>query len=378
VKSNDVIVIGAGVVGLSAARALAGMDRQVVVLERQHVGAEASSAAAGMLSPQGEATAGSALLDLALHARDHHVALAAALETETGIDVELSRRGAIHVALTTEDERELEKTGEWQRARNLPVASLSEVELREAEPNLTPEVRSGLLFAGDYRVDNVRLTRALAASAMARGVTIVSGRPVTELVVESGRVAGARVGGESFRGDIVINAAGAWAGLIPGDPLPPPVEPVRGQMIALDVPVAPVRHVIVSPRGYLVPTMDGRLLVGSTSERVGFDKSVTAAAARDLLAAAIHLVPALADVRIADSWAGLRPGTPDGLPIIGSGGVTGLFHAAGLYRNGILLGPLVGEIVAGLVVGREAPIDLAPFALARFSTRGTERAGESG
>jgi len=181
-------------------------------------------------------------------------------------------------------------------------------------------------------------------------------------------VAGVAAAGEPIRAPVVVNAMGAWAGLLSGDPLPPPVEPVRGHIVAFDMAPALIRHVVCSPRGYLVPRADGRTLAGSTAERAGFDKTVTAAGLAAVLAIALEIAPVLADVRVADSWAGLRPGTPDGLPVIGPGEVPGLFHAAGLYRNGILLGPLVGEIVAGLVRGQAPPVDLAPFSVARFRT----------
>lgn len=365
--SAEALVIGAGVVGLSVARALAGAGLHVRVLERHRVGAEASSAAAGMLAPQGELEAGSPLLDLALRGRDHHLLLAPALEAETGISVELSRRGTFHVAFTAAEEEALIERARWQQGLGLPVHTLAARELREAEPNLSERVRSALYLPGDHSVDNVRLTRALAASAVARGVSLVCGRAVTQLLVEDGRVAGVRAGGEVFRAPVVVNAGGAWAGVLPGDPDAPPVEPVRGQMLALEMSPSPLHHTVVSPRGYVVPRMDGRLIVGSTSERAGFDKSVTAAGLRALLDIALEIAPVLADLRVADSWAGLRPAVPDGLPVIGPGAVPGLFHAAGLYRNGILLGPLVGEIVAGLVLGQEPPVDLSPFAPARFA-----------
>jgi glycine oxidase len=366
-KTADVVIIGGGIVGLSAARALAGAGRQVTVLERRRVGAEASGAAAGMLAPQGEAEAGWPLLDLALRARDRHLTLAPELETETGVIVELSRRGALHVAFDEHEERTLQARVAWQRQRGLAAHDMTARELREAEPNLSPAVRSGVFLPGDHSLDNVRLTRALAASAVARGAILVCGRPVTQLLVEKDAVRGVRAGGETFEAPVVINAGGAWAGMLGGDPAPPPVEPVRGQLIALDMAPLPLRHAVVSHRGYVVPRMDGRLIAGSTSERVGFDKNVTAGGLRALLEIALEIAPVLAEVRVVDSWAGLRPGTPDGLPVIGPGALAGLFHAAGLYRNGILLGPLVGEIVAGLVLGQASPVDLAPFTLARFS-----------
>jgi glycine oxidase len=366
-QTADVLIVGAGVVGLSAARRLAESGLRVVVFERERAGAEASGAAAGMLAPQGEAEPDWPLLELALLGRDHHLALAPALLEETGISVELSRGGTFHVAFTEAEAQRLRERAAWQRERGLAAHAVSAAELRKAEPNVSADVRSALHLPGDLSLDNVRLTQALAASVAARGVSLLCGRAVTRLVVEGGAIAGIVAGEETFWAPAVINAGGAWAGALPGDPLPPPVQPVRGQLVALDMAKAPLAHPILSPRGYVVPRMDGRLIVGSTSERVGYDKSVTAGGLRTLLGIALEIAPRLADVRVADSWAGLRPATPDGLPVIGAGAVPGLFHAVGLYRNGILMGPLVGEVVAGLVLGVSAPIDLARFALRRFA-----------
>jgi len=180
-------------------------------------------------------------------------------------------------------------------------------------------------------------------------------------------VAGVRAGSETLRAPVVINASGAWAGMLAGDPQPPPVEPVRGQIVAFEMSPPLLRHVVWSDHGYLVPRGDGRVLAGSTVEKAGFDKSVTAGGVRSILEMALRLVPALADVRIADAWAGLRPGTPDGLPVIGPGAVPGLVHAAGLFRDGILLGPLVGELAAGLAQGKAPAADLSAFSPRRFA-----------
>jgi glycine oxidase len=326
----DAIVVGGGVVGLSAARELAGQGARVTVVERRRVGEEASAAAAGMLAPQVHADADTALLDLSLRARDRHLALAGELQAETGISVELSSLGALDVAFTDDDERALSARIAWQRGHGLPVEELTAEEIRQAEPNLNPAVRKGAL------------------------------------IVERGRVAGVRTGAEVLRAPVVVNAAGAWAGRLEGDPDPPPVEPVRGQIATFVVAPALVRHVVWSARGYLVPRADGRLLAGTTLENAGFDKSVTAGGLRAVLDIALEIAPRLVDVPIVDTWAGLRPGTPDGWPILGAGGLDGLFHAAGLFRNGILLGPLAGESVARLALGRPPGIDLAPFAVTRF------------
>jgi glycine oxidase len=364
-----VIVVGAGIVGLSAARALAGAGARVVVVERGRPGAEASAAAAGWLAVQAEADEGWPLLDVALRARARHLALAAELEAETGAAVGLGRHGTLELAFTDEEERALERRLRWQRARGLPVESLGADEIRRAEPALSAAARRANFFPGDGSVDNVRLTRALAASAEARGAALVSGRPVTGLVVERGRVAGVVAGAETLSASVVIEAMGAWSAALAGDPQPPPVEPVRGQILAFDAPRGTLSRVACTARGYVVPRADGRLLAGSTLERSGFVKEVTAEGLDAVRRIAAEIAPLLADAPAADSWAGLRPGTPDGLPIVGPGAVAGLFHATGLFRNGILLGPLVGEAVARLAQGLAPEIDLAPFSPARFFRR---------
>jgi glycine oxidase len=362
---SDAIVVGAGIVGLQAARKLAEAGLAVLLVERRYVGAEASSAAAGILAAQTETEEDSPLLPLALAARAYHGGLAGELAEETGIDVDHSTRGLLTVAFTAERESELVAKAERQRARGLDVVVLGAGEVREAEPNINPAVRRALFFPGDHHVDNRRLTRALAASAVARGASLLCGRPAA-LLVEAGHVVGVRAGNETFRAPAVLNASGAWAGLLAGDPAPPPVEPVRGQMAAFDVSPPLLRRVVYSGHGYLVPRSDGRVLAGSTTERAAFDKSVTAGGLREVLRTALQIAPTLADVRVAETWAGLRPGTPDGLPIVGAGGVPGLFHAGGLYRNGILLGPLVGEIAADLLLGRAPSHDITPFDPGRF------------
>jgi glycine oxidase len=364
-EEGDVIVVGAGIVGLSAARALAAAGARVLVLDRGRPGAEASSAAAGMLAAQAETEEGSPLLALAVRARERHASLAAELERETGMDVQRSQRGTIEVAFSEDEERTLVRRLEWQRALGLPAEPMSAEEVRRLEPHVNPAVCRGLLLGHDRSVDNVRLTRALAASAAARGAALLSGRPVTTLLLEEGRVTGVRAGDAILRAPVVIEAMGAWSALLGGDPSPPPVEPVRGQIVAFDAP-GHLSHVVCTARGYIVPRADGRLLAGSTLERAGYEKSVTPGGLETVLRIALEIAPRLADVRVADSWAGLRPGTPDHLPIIGPGAARGLFHATGLYRSGILLGPLVGEAAARLALGADPGIDLGAFSPARF------------
>jgi glycine oxidase len=369
----DVVVVGAGIVGLSAARALAGAGARVVVMDRGRAGAEASAAAAGWLAAQAEVDEGSPLLPVALRARERHSGLAKELQEETGIDVGLSRLGTLEVAFSEDEERALRARLAWQSALGLAVEWLDPDEVRQVEPNVNPAVRAAIVFPEDRCVENVRLTRALAASAVARGAALLSDRPVASLVVERGRVAGVQAGQETVAAPAVIEAMGAWSASLGGDPEPPPVEPVRGQILAFQLAPGALRHVVCTSRGYIVPRADGRLLAGSTLERAGFEKSVTAAGLRAVRQIALEIAPLLADAPVADSWAGLRPGTPDGLPVIGPGVLAGLFHATGLYRSGILLGPLVGEAVARLARGEPGPEgDLARFSPGRF-TRGRSR-----
>jgi glycine oxidase len=367
VDRADVVVAGAGIVGLSAARALAAAGARVVVVDRGRPGAEATSAAAGWLAVQAEAPEGWALLDLALRARGLHLRLAAELREETGVDVRLSSRGTLELAFTEEDEGVLARRKAWQHARGLAVEALAADEVRRLEPRLNPGARGGLLHPEDRSVDNVALARALAASVVARGATLLGERPPAELLVRGDRVAGVRTGTETLDAPVVIEALGAWSATLAGDPQPPPVEPVRGQILAFDAPADALGHVACTARGYIVPRAGGRVLAGSTLERAGFAKEVTAEGLRAVRRIAAEIAPLLADVPVAESWAGLRPGTPDGLPIIGPGGVPGLFHATGLYRNGILLGPLVGEAVARLALGGAPEVDFAPFSPARFN-----------
>jgi glycine oxidase len=366
---RDVVVVGAGIVGLSAARFLAGAGARVVVVDRARPGSEASAAAAGWLAAQAEAEETWPLLGVALRARERYPSLAAELKAETGIDVALTRHGTLEVAFTDEDERALARRAAWQRARGLALESLGPDDVRRAEPDLGPALRRALLFREDLSVDNVRLTRALAASASARGAVVLAERAVGGLLVVNGRVAGVKAGGETLSAPVVIEAMGAWSAALGGDPQPPPVEPVRGQILAFEPGRDTLRHVVCTARGYLVPRAGGRLLAGSTLERAGFVKEVTPEGRSAIRRIAAEIAPMLADLPVAESWAGLRPGTRDGLPVVGPGAVAGLFHATGLYRNGILLGPLVGEAVARLALGAAPGIDLAPFSLTRFGNR---------
>jgi glycine oxidase len=364
----DVVVVGGGVIGCSVARRAALGGLSVVVVERLRPGAEASSAAAGMLSPLAEASGPGAFLDLLLRARRDYPAFAERLQGETGTDVAYSAAGTLYLALREEDDAELHERLHWQGAAGLPVERLSAEEARALEPAITPAVRWALRFPGDHQVNAARLSVAMWSAAARAGAAFRLGEEVASVVRDGDRVSGVElVGGERIAAGSVVLAGGSWAGRLGGLPRALPVEPVMGQLVAIEAVPPTFRHVVDSPRCYLVPRTDGRLVVGATAEHVGFRKQVTPAGVVRLLSAAMEVAPSLADAPLADTWAGLRPGTPDGLPILGRDpDLPNLVYATGHYRNGILLAPITGEIVGGLLLGEEPPVDLAPFSIARF------------
>jgi glycine oxidase len=371
-ERSEAVVIGGGVIGLAVARALArrGMDG-VTLIERAQPGAESSHAAAGMLAAQAEADRADAFLELALAGRDLYTAFAQSLLEETGIDIELERTGTLYLAFTEEDEAEIEHRYLWQRRAGLPVERLSADEARRLEPCISERVRSGLRFPLDAQVENRRLVAALTVAAERYQVRLLTGTHVESINIERGRVAGVETSSGSILAPVVVMACGAWTSLVSStDSRLPPVriEPVRGKMLCFEALRRPFRHVVYSPRGYSVPRMDGRLLAGSTTEHAGFDKRVTGGGVRAISAHAIEIAPVVDSLPLVDTWAGLRPRAEDDLPVLGGcSEVSGLFYATGHYRNGILLAPITGELIADAIASGVASPLLDAFAPDRFN-----------
>ncbi|MDT7806689.1 MAG: glycine oxidase [Acidobacteriota bacterium] len=383
----DVAVVGGGVAGLAAARELARRGLRVVVLEAGEPGAGASGAAAGMLAPQVEADRPDELFELLSASRDMYPAFAERLREESGIDIELDRTGTLYLAFTEEDEEESERRFAWQSGAGLAVEQLTSREAHTLESQISSRVRSALLFPRDWQVENRLLVNALASSAAAFGARVFKGTKAMGVLVEEGRAAGVETSEGVLSAGAVVLAAGAWSSEFKkledesarglsnktGSGLndDPRVEPVRGQMLCFrhrDSQTPFVWHVVQSPRGYVVPRRDGRLLAGSTTEHAGFDCRVTREGARLIRTHAEEIAPALDALDAVDSWAGLRPRAPDGLPVLGeSRDVRGLFYATGYYRNGILLAPASGEIIAALVTGGATA--LPPHMLQAFAPR---------
>jgi glycine oxidase len=367
----DVAIIGGGVIGLAVARALAlrGVPN-VLLIERNSLGAESSSAAAGMLAPQAEANRAHEFFELTCQSRDLYPAYASALLSETGIDIQLDSTGTLYLAFTEHDEDELEKRFQWQNEGGLPIRKLSAAEVRKLEPAINEHVRAALMFPLDTQVENRRLISALAAANERLGVRMETGTRVTSLRIEQDRVTGIETSRGFIAAGSVVVAAGAWSSQLGAADKALPdlrIKPVRGQMLCFAPKPQLSRHVIYSQRGYLVPRRDGRLLAGSTTEQAGFEKQVTAAGVYSILSAALEISPQVASLSLTDSWAGLRPRAADTLPVLGPcAEIGGVYYATGHYRNGILLAPITGELIAGAIVDKVFPPRFEIFSPNRF------------
>jgi glycine oxidase len=372
----DVVIVGGGVVGLSIARALArrGAGRVTMVERAIRPGAEASHAAAGMLAPQAEADRADKFFELACAGRDLYPAFAAELYEETGIDIELERTGTLYLALTEEDEEEIAHRYDWQTRAGLRVERLGALEARRMEPCISTEVRGALRFPLDVQVENRRLVAALSTSIEKQGVRLLTGVEVTSLIIEHERVRGIETSRGSIRAPVVVVAAGAWTSFlsVPDKGVPDiGIEPVRGQMLCFESSPGLARHVIYSPRGYIVPRLDGRLLAGSTMERAGFERVVTVSGLQELTSHALEIAPVVGSLPVIDSWAGLRPRSLDDWPVMGAcREVQGLFFATGHYRNGILLAPLTGALLAEQIMTGETSSFIDAFGPDRFACVG--------
>jgi glycine oxidase len=370
-ETANVVIIGGGVIGLVVARALALRGiREVLLVERGSLGAESSSAAAGMLAPQAEANRPHEFFYLTCRSRDMYPAFASALLEETGIDIQLDTTGTLYLAFTEHDADELEQRYEWQLKAGLAIEKLSVDLARKLEPAICEDVRAALRFPFDTQVENRRLISALAISNERLGVRMATGIDVLSLKVAGGRVAGIETSRGAIATDRVVIAGGAWSSLLGAADIALPnlrIKPIRGQMLCFEANPRVARHVIYSPRGYIVPRHDGRLLAGSTTEDAGFEKRVTAAGVQAILSAALEISPRISTLPMTDSWAGLRPRAADTLPVLGPcAEISGVFYATGHYRNGILLAPVTGELIAGAIVDQVFPPELSIFSPDRF------------
>ena len=363
----DLTVVGGGIVGLACAWRAAQRGMSVVLLERDRLGMGASDVAAGMLAPVTEADFGEdALLELNLAAAERWPAFAAELAEASGTGCGFRRCGALVVAADRDDAEELRRLAELHGALGLSSRWISARDARALEPGLSPRVRGAIDAPGDHQADPAATVRALAEACRRAGVELREQVEVGEVIRSGGRAAGVRTAtGEVAAGAVVI-AAGAWSASLGLDP--PPVRPVKGQIASLrasDLAPAP-RRIVRTPRCYVVARDDGRVVLGATVEERGFDRATTADGVFRLLEAAREVLPDIGELEWTGVRAGLRPGTPDNLPLIGRGALDGLIWATGHYRNGVLLTPLTSDLVADVLEGRgDPPAVLAPD---RFAT----------
>jgi glycine oxidase len=366
-----VVIVGGGVIGLTIARALAQRGvREVMLIERGRLGAEASWAAGGILAPQVEVDDKDDFFELACASRDLYPEFAESLKEETGVDVELDRSGTLCLGFTSADEAALRHRYDWQLREGLEVEWLDADEARRMEPSISAEVRCGLRFPRDFQVENRRLISALVRANEELGTQLVTGSTVNALRIKDRKIFGVETSQGFVDAPVVVLAAGAWSSLIksPDAKLPAiGLEPVRGQMLCFEARPQISRQVIYSSRGYLVPRRDGRLLAGSTAEHVGFDKGVTEEGLAAIKAMAIEITPGIAALPAIDSWSGFRPRSADGLPVLGpTAEIEGLCYATGHYRNGILLAPITGKVIADAIVDGVMSDSLKMFSPNRF------------
>lgn len=367
----DVVVVGGGIIGSSIAFELAAENLRVRIYDRHEPGLEASWAAAGMLSPGPHTPADAPLVPLARESLNLYPEFIAAIEEAARLKVEFLRDGALEIFAGPHAAEKRDDLLKVHERFDLPAERISIEEARKLEPALGPAAQAAAWLPTEASVDPRSLMTALLDGAKNRGVETASHCPVNSLILDGRRCIGVSTGAEKFAAKIVVLAAGCYTGqIVDGsgklrDSIP--TKPVRGQMIALRADGVNLQRVIRSEEGYLVPRRDSRILAGSTLEDAGFDKNVTPEGLQGILDAAREIVPALAKAKILESWAGLRPGTPDALPIIGATEFEGLFVATGHYRNGILLAPSTAKALKKVILSGAVDDAIAPFSPSRFA-----------
>ena len=362
-------MIGGGIIGCAAAMELAGRGAAVTLLEAEQTGVRATGASGGMLAPQYEAGAPGPLFELAVLGRAVFPAFARRVEALAEWPVGLRADGMLVANRSAAEEADARAALAWQHAAGLRGEILTPADARRLHAGLAPDVASWLWLPDEAQVDAQRLAVAIGTAASAAGARVRIGQDIAAIESRHGRVSGVRTAaGDVLPADAVVLAAGAWSGRVAGVPHPLPVRPVRGQMLRLQPAAMPGWPLVATHDArYLVPRENGTILLGSTMEDAGFDDATDPAAQVVLAEQGAALVPALADARIVEAWAGLRPITPDRWPIVGpEPELEGLFYATGHGRNGILLGPLTARIVADLVLTGESDVGWEALRPERF------------
>jgi len=361
----DFLIIGGGLIGLLTARTLSASGAKVVLIERGQLGQESSWAGGGILSPLYPWKYPAAVNELAAWSQSHYRQLVEELEQTTGIDAEWTQSGLLML-----DSDQREEALAWAPTYDSDVQVVGASAIQRLEPALPAVHEPGLLMSEVAQIRNPVLIQALREDLRLRGVQVAENTEVTHLLSKKGRIRGVQTEYSEVMADQVIIACGAWsATLLKELGQDVPVMPVRGQMILFRMEPGQLQHIVLRQGHYVIPRRDGRVLVGSTMEDVGFDKTVTEEARDDLAQVAYEMVPALAEVPMERHWAGLRPGSPAGVPFIGAHPrIDGLFINAGHFRNGVVMAPAAAQLLADIMRNQPTIVEAGPFALDNCST----------
>ncbi len=353
-------IVGGGIIGLLSARELHAAGESVVVIDRQTVGQESSWAGGGILSPLYPWRYPAPVSALARWSQGRYPALARDLLARTGMEVEWTPSGMLYC-----DSADSDQALAWARVEGAVVQTVDIPWAHEKVPGLAPGLGQGLWMPEVAQIRNPRLLSALCADLRQSGVEFLENITVQGFTARQGRLTTLRTNRGDIETQACLVAAGAWSGdLLASTELPLPITPVKGQMLVLSAQSLPLDTLLIKDHHYLIPRRDGRVLVGSTLETSGYVKSTTEAARTELLQAAVEMIPALAGCPVERQWAGLRPGSPTGVPYIGEHpNITGLFVCAGHFRNGIVLAPASARLAADLMLGRAPTLDLGQFQL---------------
>ncbi len=376
-KNKKILIIGGGVIGLGIGWQLAKSGASVTIYEQAEAGRAASWAAAGMLAPLAEAhTEEPELLKLGCQSLALYPQWVRELEADAEMPIGYRVEGTLIIGLEPDDTHQLRHLYASQQDLGLNVEWLTGRAAREIEPALSPRVTAAIHCETDHQVDNRLMVKALQRAYQRYGGALHENNAVESIQIGNGIATGIKTqDGEKYNGDVIMLSAGCESAQIQGlpDAIRPPVRPVKGQMLALQMEDGiTVKNVIRTVRArypmsvYLVPRTDGRLIVGATSEEMGFDTRLTAGGVFELLRGAWEAVPGIYELPLLETWTGLRPGSRDNAPILGETPIENLIYATGHYRNGILLTPITAYEVSKLVLTGETSETIAPFRLDRF------------